>query len=142
MPLGELRINGEDAYSKYHLSLEDGAKGILMTPAPNKQRAKNRSRKRHGEEVAGSLEKKDSREMALPMHITAATTAEGLQYYYLLCQLLDAGTLDIEYAGIPNKIFRCKYMSCSDFRTVRDELIKFTLKVEEPNPNNRNPVNG
>ena len=139
MPLGELRINGVDAFSEYHLSLEDGAKGVLMTPAPNKPRAKNRSRLRHGEEVAGSLEMKDSRELALPMHIVASTTADGLYYYGRFCQVLDQGTLDIEYSGMPNSVFHCKYVSCSDFRTFRDEIIKFTLKLEEPNPNNRIP---
>ena len=140
MPLGELKINGIDAYAKYRLSLEDGAKAVLMTPAPNKERAKNRSRLRHGEEIAGSLERKDSREVSLPMHITAKTSEIGLSYYKLFCEVLDKGILDIEYSGLPDTVFHFRYISCSDFRTLYDELMKFTLKLEEPNPNDRTAV--
>lgn len=137
MPSGELKINGLDAYDRYHLSLTDGGKATLMTPAPNKERARNSSRLRHGVEIAGSLERKDSREISLPVHITARTSEEGLQYYNLFCAVLDQGTIDIMYKGIPGVEFHCKYMVCTNFLEFRNQIMKFTLKLEEPNPNDR-----
>lgn len=137
MPLGELNINGLDAYEHYHLSLTDGGKAELMTPAPNKDRAHNSSRLRHGQEIASAIERKDKREIALPMHITARTSVQGLAYYNAFCAVLDAGTVNIELSSLPNVMFRCKYLSCSNFTEFRNQMFRFTLKLEEPNPANR-----
>lgn len=137
MPLGELKINGVDAYNAYHLSLTDGGKAILMTPAPNKARARNSSRLRHGVEIADTLERKDSREISLPMHISASTSAEGLAYYQAFCSVLDSGTVDIMYRKLPDLEYHCKYLSCANFVEFRNQMMFFTLKLEEPNPNDR-----
>ena len=138
MPLGELNINGDDAYQLYGLSISDGGKAELMCPAPNKERARNTSRLRHGSEIAGSLERKDSRVLALPVHITAPNSVTGLQRFKDFCQVLDGGTVNIELTrDLPGVIFRCKYISCTNFMEFRNEMFKFTLKLEEPNPKNR-----
>lgn len=138
MPLGELKINGFDAFDKYRLSISDGGKAALMCPAPNKERARNTSRLRHGSEIAGTLERKDSRELSLPMHITAPSSQVGLQKFNDFCAVLDAGQVDLELTrDLPNVIFRCKYISCTNFMEFRNQMFKFTLKLEEPNPKNR-----
>ena len=151
MPYGELKINGTDAYESvvggvrtatYHLSLSDGAKAELMTPPAAKQRAYNESRLRHGRTMAGTVERMEARELSLPMHITAKTSEEGLAYYNAFCQLLAGGTLDIMYRGLPTVEFHCKYLSCSNFTEVRSQMMKFTLKVEEPDPSSRTITQG
>lgn len=138
MPLGELRINGDDAFTEYGLSISDGGKAILMCPAPNKDRARNSSRLRHGSEIAGTLERKDSRELSLPVHITASNSQVGLDRFNRFCAVLDAGTVDLELAmDLPGVIFKCKYINCTNFMEFRNQMFKFTLKLEEPNPNDR-----
>ena len=102
-----------------------------------KDRAKNKSRMRHGEEAAGSLEKKDSRSLSLPFSITARTNAEGLQYYNALCQALDAGEIVLWSKYTPNEYYRLHYMSCTSFTNFYTSMFKFTLKFEEYNPANR-----
>lgn len=141
MPYGGLKINGYNAFSTWRLTLSDGALAALLTPAPNKERARNSSRLRHGVEIAGSVERKDSRELSLPCHITAPNFATGLSCYSSFCNILAGGTVDIELPDLmPDKIFRCKYISCSNFTSFRNEIMQFTLKLEEPNPNNRDRV--
>lgn len=136
MPLGRLTINGYDAYEKWGLSLSDGARAELMTPAPNKSRAYNVSRLRHGKEPVGSPERKESREVSLRMHITGPRESWVLAKYRQFCQVLDEGTLDIVSYDVPDTVFHFKYLSCSDFSVLKT-IMKFTLKLEEPNPNNR-----
>ena len=138
MPYGELKINGNDAFEEFGLSLEDGAKAALMTPPPNKERAMNKSRLQHGSRPVNSPERIDSRELSLPMHIISVNGRDTMDCYWNLCQTLQQGTIDIESSRIPNTIFHCKYLSCSNFNSV-DNLFKFTLKLEEPNPADRTP---
>lgn len=126
-----------DIYEEYGMSLEDTALSTLMTPAANKERAKNRSRLRHGEEIAGTLERKDSREITLPFHISAPTKAKCLAYYDKLCNILEHGTIDIMTVYQPGVVYRCKYENCQSFSEFMLEMMKFTLRLEEPNPNNR-----
>ena len=142
MPSGELKINGQDAYNEWGISLSDGSLAALMTPPAMKERARNSSRLRHGEEIVGSVERVASREIALSMHLTAPNATIGLQRYYSFCNsVLTSGTVNIRYSLIPNKEFKCKYISCSNFTDFRNELMTFTLKLDEPDPANREPEN-
>lgn len=126
-----------DAYEEFGMSLEDTGISALMTPVPAKARAKNRSRLNHGETLAGSLERKDAREITLPFHISAQTKEVCLQRYHKLCQLLDLGTLVIWSSHVPTEAYHCKYLSCTSFSEFMMSLMKYSLKVEEPNPYNR-----
>lgn len=142
MPSGELKINGLDAYDTYGLSLSDGGKAELMTPPANKGRAFNTSRLRNGKESVGSPERVDSREVSLPMHITAPTSEVGLARYAAFCSVLRGGTVDIMYKGLPTEEFHCKYVNCSNFTEFRNMIMRFTLRLDEPNPANRTITEG
>ena len=49
--IGELFINGKDAYTTWGISMDDTSLSALMTPAPNKDLVENKSRLEHGKRV-------------------------------------------------------------------------------------------
>lgn len=138
MPKGELFINGVDAFLEYGMSLESSGLSALMTPPPNKELIENKSRQEHGKRVLGNNSKIDERDVSLPFHLTAINRDEFAEKYSKLCQLLANGRLDINTKYEPNKVYRMNYISCTQFAEYRMGLAKFTLKLNEPNPINRN----
>ena len=138
MPIGELYINNIDAYIEYGMSMTSGALSALMTPAPNKELIENKSRQEHGKRVITENVKVDERELNLPFHITAKTKDDFLDKYSKLCSLLAIGKLEIKTKYELNKVYRTNYISCSQFSEYRFGIAKFTLKLNEPNPMNRN----
>ena len=138
MPKGELFINGLDAYLEYGLSLESSGLSALMTPPPNKEYIENKSRLEHGKRVVPANPKVDEREVNIICHIKASSKEKFLSQYSKLCEVFAAGKLDISTSYQPNVVYRMIYQSCSQFTEYRLGLAKFTLRLNEPNPTNRN----
>lgn len=139
MPKGELFINGKDAYTEWGLSMEVGGLSALMTPPPNKEFIENKSRIEHGKRVIVSNPKVDERDLNLPIHIRAITTDDFMTKYASFCEELRTGKLDITTKYRPNEVYRTTYINCSQFSQFRQQMAKFTLKLNEPNPYDRNP---
>ena len=138
MPKGELFINGVDAYEEYGISMQASGLSALMTPPPLKDMIENKNRQEHGKRVVTTNPKIDERELSLPIHIKAASKESFLQKYGKFCEVLAKGVLDIRTVYQPNVVYRTLYQSCTQFSEYRLGLAKFTLKLNEPNPNNRN----
>lgn len=138
MPQGELYINGLDAYTEYGLSMESSGLSALMAPPPNKEYIENKSRQEHGKRVVVSNPMIDERELNLPVHIKADTRESFLEKYAKLCNVLANGKIEIKTIYEPSKVYRTNYISCTQFSEYRMGLAKFTLKLNEPNPTNRN----
>ena len=117
MPQEELFINGKDAYTTWGISMDDTALSALMTPAPNKEFIENKSRMEHGKRVI---------------------TADPFARYDSFCNELDKGILEIKTKYQPNIVYRTIYISCNQFSQFMQGIGKFVLKLNEPNPNNRN----
>ena len=66
--IGELFINGKDAYTTWGLSMDETSLSALMTPAPNKELIENKSRLGHGKRVIISNPKKDERNLTLQIN--------------------------------------------------------------------------
>ena len=139
MPIGELYINGVDAFEEYGLSLESSALSALMTPPPNKELIENKSRQEHGKRVITSNVKVDERELNLQCHIKASTRQGFLEKYSKLCDLLSHGTIELSTSYQPSVLYKLIYQNCTQFSEYRLGMAKFTLKLNEPNPNDRNP---
>ena len=143
MPSGELKINGVDAYKQWGISLSDGAKAILMTPLAMKERARNVSRLRNGVDIIDHTEKVESREITLPMHLTAPDSTTGLARYNSFCtDILYHGAVDIMIRVLPTVEYHCRYLSCGNFTELRNQIMKFSLKLEEPRPDSRTITSG
>ena len=135
--VGDLFINGKDAYTTWGISLDETSLSSLMTPAPNKALVENKSRNNHGKEVDTSNPKKDEKSLTLIINITAQDKDTFFTRFDSFCEELDGGVLNIKTKYQPNKMYRTIYQSCQQFSEFMCGIGKFTLKLVEPNPNNR-----
>lgn len=140
---GEIKINGMDAYTKWGLSLTDGARTALMTPPAAKGYITNDSPLEHGQQYVtdtDSLPKTDAREVSLPIHFCATSKAQFLSRYNAFCTDILAGR-KIELTDLATNItYHLLYKNCSQYSALFGGIAKFTLKVVEPNPENRTAV--
>lgn len=142
MPVNEvfIKYNGtfEDAFVRYGLSFEEEGLSRLMTPAPHKEPVQNKNLAMHGTSIAGNVNYKDVRTLSIPFHITAPDKATFFQRYWRFCQeVLDTGWVHLKHAALTDKVFHFRYVDCQQFSQFNREMAKFTLSLEEPNPNNR-----
>ena len=129
-----------DAYKEWGLSFSETSLSALMTPAPNKSNVENKSRLLNGKQVSTnmSLRKKDERDINIEMHITAANKTAFMQRYDRVCSyLFDYGRMEVINGYIPTKVYRLDYLNCSQFKQFMQQIAKFTLRVNEPDPTNR-----
>lgn len=135
---GELFINGKDAYITWGITMDETSLSALMTPAPNKALIENKSRLEDGKRVITSSPKKDERNLTLQINITAPDKDTFFARYDSFCDELDKGILEIKTKYQPNVVYRTIYISCSQFSQFMRGIGKFVLKLNEPNPKNRN----
>lgn len=130
-------INGYDAYTRWGISLSDGAISALMTPAPMKERLSNDVRVEHGSRTTNQSPKLASRDVTLEMHLSASSRSDFFTKYASFCDELATGALNIKTAFQPSVTYRMLYVSCTQFTAFVNGLAKFSLKLTEPNPSNR-----
>ncbi|MFR8834963.1 hypothetical protein [Bacteroides nordii] len=134
----ELFINGDDAYEKWGVSLGESALSELMTPPANKAFIENESRLQHGKRVLVANPKLDARNLTLQMNLTASDEKTFFKNYKLFCdEVLATGVLNIKTAYQSDVVYKTIYVSCSQFSQFMRGIGKFTLKLIEPNPNDR-----
>ena len=137
MRVGELKINGKDAATTWGAFMSDGSLSALMTPAPMKDYIENSSRAAHGKELLVSSAKVDARDLSLTIYIKAANRQQFFARYLAFVEELQGGTFVIETMYQPGVFYRCVYRSCTQFGQYNGQLGKYTLKITEPNPKNR-----
>lgn len=135
---GELYINGKDAWTTWGISMDDTSLSSLMTPAPNKALIESKSRLEDGKRVTTDNLKKDERDLTLQINLTARNEDEFFSRYISFCEELGKGWLEIRTKYQPTIVYRTVYLSCSQFSQFMRGIAKFSLKLNEPNPNNRN----
>lgn len=136
--IGELFINGKDAYTEWGISMDDTSLSALMTPAPNKGFIENKSRLEHGKRVIASNPKKEERNLTFQLNLTAPDKDAFFARYDSFCKELDSGILEIRTKYQPSIVYRTEYLSCQQFSQFMQGIGKFVLKLNEPNPMNRN----
>lgn len=135
---GELIINGHDVYTDYGISMTQHGLSALMTPAPMKSFIESKSRQQHGKRFVNKDPRKDSRELTLPIHLTARNRSQFFDRYSRFCEeILATGYLEIRTMYQPTVLYRCLYTSCSQFTEFITEYASFSLKLTEPDPTNR-----
>lgn len=135
--IGELFINGKDAYMEWGISMDDTALSALMTPAPNKEFVENKSRLEHGKRVVAANPKKDERNLTLQINLTAPDKDIFFARYDSFCKELATGVLEIRTKYQTNILYRTVYLSCQQFSQFMQGIGKFVLKLNEPNPADR-----
>ena len=145
MPKGEVFFrkpgsDWKDVFTEYGISFTESSLSRLMTPAPNKEAIENKSRLQNGKRVIRKTTyvKKDERSVDLEMHIYAHDSSTFWSRFESFCDyFLDNGFFDIRHSHAPSKVFRMTYQSCSQFSEYAEQLAKFTLRLNEPDPTNR-----
>lgn len=135
--IGELFINGKDAYVTWGISMDDTALSALMTPAPNKEFVENKSRLEHGKRVVTANPQKDERNLTLQINLTAPDKDTFFARYDSFCSELAIGTLEIRTKYQSGILYRTVYLSCQQFSQFMQGIGKFVLKLNEPNPADR-----
>ena len=133
----ELYINGKDAYTTWGISMGDTSLSELMTPVSNKEFIENESRLEHGKQVLVANPKLDARNLTLAINLTAPDEQQFFQRYNSFCEELATRELVIKTMYQPNVAYKTIYQSCSQFSQFMRGIGKFTLKLYEPNPNDR-----
>lgn len=135
---GQLYINGKDAYLTWGIFLDETALSALMTPAPNKEFISNKYRSKDGKSVIKHNPRLDEREITLPFNMTAKDSDTFMMNYARFCEeVLAKGELVICTRFQPNVWYRCIYLSCTQFSQFIQEMAKFSLKLNEPDPSDR-----
>ena len=144
MPKGQLYIRTskdgkwEDAYTVYGMSLDQSALSTLMTPAPNKAYIENSNRTRDGKVITNHNPKKDSRDLTLSFNITASDSTQFMQRYAKICdEILAKGYIEMKTEFQEGVVYKMYYSSCTQFSQFRQSIGHFSLKLNEPNPNDR-----
>lgn len=138
MPQGELFINGKDAYLQWGMSMDTTSLSTLMTPAPNKAFIENKSRLQDGKRVITSNPRKDERSVALALQFHASSETEFFTRYESFCDELATGVLNIRTKYQPTVVYKMNYISCQQFTQFMRGIANFILKLNEPNPADRN----
>ena len=135
---GQLYINGMDAYTTWGIFLEETALSALMTPAPNKEFISNKYRSKDGKTVIKHNPRLDEREITITFNMTAKDADIFMANYAKFCEeVLAKGELVIRTRFQPNVWYRCIYLSCTQFSQFIQEMAKFSLKLNEPDPSDR-----
>lgn len=137
MPVGELKINGKDAYTEWGISFDQTALSTLMTPPPNKSYIENKSRLENGKKVLVHNPKVDERSVTLSFNLTARNDGEFFERYNSFCEELRGGLLNIETKYQNGVVYKMVYENCTQFSQLIREIARFSLKLVEPNPNDR-----
>ena len=133
----ELYINGKDAYVTWGISLDNQSLSALMTPPPVKDFIKNESRLSHGEVVIPVNPKVGPRDVTLTLNMVAYSESQFFYNYSSFCEELSTGILEISTSYQPNVLYKFTYISCNQFTQFVRQIAKLSLKLREPNPNDR-----
>lgn len=132
---GELYINNLDAYTNYRAWVESISP--LRQFAPVKEYTENKSPLRDGKEVDPTAPKVDERDVTLVLYVEGRTEVEMENNLDALEAVLRSGTMEWRIPRHNSKVYRLKYVSCTQFSDYNGRLAKFILKLNEPNPKDR-----
>lgn len=132
---GELTINGKDAYATYGISFSEQSIANLMMPPPLKDYVSNTNAGINGKQVLGTP-KVAERDVIIEMSITAASRDDLLTKLTAFIEVLKGGSLKIK-TKYNSDVYKMLYISCSQLSTFLNRTAVFTLRLNEPNPNDR-----
>ena len=137
---GECFINNKDAYETWGIILGDTSFTALLTPSPVKEYIKNESALLDGVQVVCDeyvYPKVNERDLQLVFYLKAENLTEFLLRYSSFTEELQKGVIDIRTKYQPEITYHLLYISCSQFSQFNGRVGKFVLKLNEPNPKNR-----
>ena len=98
--LGDLYINGNDAWGTYRVAMGEGFIQTLLTPAGNKDFIENESRLENGKRVVFNNPKVASRDLTLTFNIHGDTQEEYMLNYKAFVAVLQQGKVVLRVPDI------------------------------------------
>lgn len=136
--IGELFINGSDAWATWRVAMGEGFIENLLAPSGIKDFIENESRLENGKRVVFNNPKVASREVTLTFNIHGDSSSNYLENYKSFSDVLQAGKVIVRVPVI-DMTFTLVYKKSSSFALGRSRMnSKLSVKFEEPDPTNRN----
>lgn len=135
----------QDAERRWGVFFADNSLTSLMTPAPKKSYITNKSALINGKQVltaGGNQPKTDERDVQLTFGLRASSFAKFIMQYRSFVEELKKGAIELtlyawEGDTYIRETYNLNYVSCSQYSEFNGRLAKFVLKLNEPNPENR-----
>lgn len=135
--LGDLYINGNDAWGTYRVAMGEGFIQTLLTPAGNKDFIENESRLENGKRVVFNNPKVASRDLTLTFNIHGDTQEEYMLNYKAFVAVLQQGKVVLRVPDL-DMTFTLVHKRSSSFALDRKRLnSRLSVKFEEPDPTSR-----
>ena len=135
---GEVFINDLDAFENWGISFTDKSISTLMEPEPLKNPVENKSTTRDGKQIRKEDQPKvDERDLTLAVQLYARNRTELFSRLKSFKTELKNRRIVIRTKYEPGVYYRCDYQSCTQYTSFHRGLATFSLKLNEPNPNNR-----
>lgn len=134
------KINGSDALATYGVVFPDTSLNQLMNFVPLKPYIENASAKIDGVQVLSTgqfVPHVDKQDYTLVFYLYADSITQFNTRRDAFEAVLKAGAFTLWVEERPTNLYRLLYHNSSQFTQYNGRLAKFTLKVTEPNPNNR-----
>ena len=135
---GQAYINEKDMFTTWGATLAKGAYEALLKPAPNKELIQNKSRLSPGKIVITNKDicKTDERDVTLSIWIHGESQKDYLTKYKSFLDEITSGEILLKIP-ILDMTFKLTYSNCSSYGEYGLTKGKLTLKLNEPNPQNR-----
>lgn len=135
---GQLTINGKDAYTQWGVMMDTTSLSALLTPAGQKELIRNKCRLENGTRVETTGNKVAERDVLLSLQLVASDESDFFAKYSSFCKELDKRRLEISTSFQPGVVYKMDYQSMSSFTQFMRGIAKFSLKLNEPDPTDRN----
>lgn len=135
--IGDLIINGSDAWGVYRVAMGESFIQNLLTPMAIKDFIENESRLENGKRVVYNNPKMASREVTLTFNVHGDTQEEYLSNYAKFVSELQKGKVNIRVPVI-DMSFTLVYKKSTSFALDRERVnSRLSVKFEEPDPTSR-----
>ena len=137
--IGDLLINGSDAYAK-GIAMGDDFLGNILSPSSLKSFVENEDPTKNGKEVIyPQTPKLASRDLTLTFTIFGNTTTEHLTNYKNFIALLQKGEISLSIPALGTEVYHLTYVGDSGSYMIEADRLasRLTVKFNEPNPADR-----
>ena len=137
--IGELFINGKDAYKEWGVNMDDKFLDALGEKAGKKDYITNNDRTRDGIEYCSIIPKSNERQLTLMFTITGSSPSDFTAKKDAFFDELDKGDVSIKVPADSAKVYHLKFKDSTGGYAQNTErtFCKLGVKFIEPNPVNR-----
>lgn len=136
--IGDLLINGNDAYGTWGVRLDTGFSNALLAPPPLKEFIENKSRLEDGKRVVVNNPRVEERDVTLPFTIEGNTINDYLGKYRAFVLELQKGEIHLKVPALGNEVYRLIYKKSLSYALSSDKTFsKLSVMFNEPNPTDR-----